>query len=142
MADYNGSDHSGYLNIELYLNGNYKSLIPTVDTEWQLGGGHVKAAGGQIMQFYEDGTFKSLTLAEDTQVVVHGVEAILAEGSEVQFYPSGAVRRVTITKQSDSFFWSAHWTYQGLSIAPFTTIDFRSDGSIRGLMRTGVYGNK
>jgi uncharacterized protein (UPF0276 family) len=142
MPNFDGSDHSGYLQIELYLNGNYKTLIPSVDTEWQLGGGHIKAAGGQLMQFYEDGTFKSLTLAENTPVVVHGVEAILVAGSEIQFYSSGAIRKITLAKQTESYFWSAHWSYQGLSVAPFTTIEFRTDGSVRGLIKTGLYDNK
>ena len=130
------NDHSGYQSIEYYLNGNYKSLVPTVDTEWLIGGGEIKVAAGHCVEFFETGTFKSLVLAEDTSVVVHGVSAQLAAGSEIQLYASGALRRITLAPQERGIlFGSENWDYQGLTIAPFTTIEFRPDGSIRSLLK-------
>lgn len=142
MSHYDSANSSGYLIIEHYLNGNYKSLKPTVDTEWQLGDNQIKAAGGQIVHFYEDGSFKSMTLAEDASILVHGVKALVAQGSEIHFYPSGAVRRITVARQSDSYFWSDHWSYHGLSVAPFTTLEFRTDGTVRAMIRSGVFNSK
>ncbi len=127
----NWVDNSGYTHIELWPNGNHKSFIPTIETEWKIGGEIVKVRANRIVKFFENGQLQLCTLCDDVVVTAHKVKVLVKYNTEFEMYDDGSVKKMTIGKQPAGFFRPKDWVYAGQTFHPGMTIEFAQDGKVK-----------
>ena len=130
MDSDNWSDFSGYSHLELYPNSNYKSFVPSLDTEYQVGTTIVKLKAGDPADFWENGNLTSCTVAEDTSLDAYGVQVRIAAKSKLEFFSTGQLRRITIGRQKGILNLRKTWTYRGRKYEPHSTLEFFENGDV------------
>ena len=137
------ADNSGYSHIELYPNGNYKSFVPEIDTEWAINDHHVKLKADVEVSFYPDGTLKKCVLCTDATLTFWGASVPIAADRTLEFHADGNVRRLTVARESGWRFWrSRTWTYRGKTYDPDTDLEFSDDGAVVASTRAGKRGDE
>lgn len=124
------ADSSGYSQVETYPNGNFRSFIPLVETEWRLGADDVKLCADHKVQFYENGNIKSFTLFEDVKIQCHGVRVKAQGGTFMEFFEDGRIKQITVGAQDNGFFRSKNWTYRDRIFEPGARIIFSPQGLV------------
>ncbi len=130
MESDNWSDFSGYSHLEMYPNNNYKSFVPHMDTEFQVGGTIVKLKAGNTADFWENGNLTSGTVAEDTSLDAYGVEVRIAARSKLELFSSGELRKITLGRQKGLLNLRKIWTYRGRKYTPDSTLEFSENGDV------------
>ncbi len=130
MESDNWSDFSGYTHLELYPNGRYKSFVPQVDTEFQVGTTVVKLKAGKPAEFWENGHLTRCTVAEDVSLDAYGVEVRILAKSKLEFFSDGQLRRITIGRQKGVLNLRKIWTYRGREYRPNSTLEFAENGDV------------
>lgn len=127
----NWTDHSGYTQIELYPNGEYKSFVPINETEWLIGKTHVKLRSETVIKFYEDGYIEFCFLVRPATLLVFGVPVIIAEDKVIEFHNDGNFRAFTVGCQKRGFLWMTKtWVYRGKTYEPGTSLEFSISGEV------------
>jgi len=126
----NWTDNSGYTHVELYPDGNYKSFVPEIDTEWVLDGVYVKLKATCVVKFFPNGNIERCVLGSETVLKVSEVRVLLSEGTNLEFHANGNVRSLTLAVQSRIPWRSKKWRYRGIVYDPRTKMEFADDGSV------------
>jgi hypothetical protein len=126
----NWSDFSGYDHLELYPNNNYKSFVPHMDTEFQVGGTIVKLKAGKKAEFWENGNLTCGTVAEDTSLEAFGVEVRILANSKLELFSEGGVHKITLGRQKGILNLRKIWNYRGKKYAPRSTLEFSESGEV------------
>ena len=130
MNSDNWSDFSGYTHIELYPNSKYKSFVPQVDTEFQVGTVIVKLKADNPAEFWENGNLTRCTVAEDVSLDAHGVEVRIMANSKLELFSDGQLRVVTIGRQKGILNVRKIWRYRGREYRPNSTLEFSENGDV------------
>ena len=130
MDSDNWSDFSGYTNLELYPNSKYKSFVPQVDTEFQVGPTIVKLKAGSPAEFWENGNLTRCTVAEDVSLDAHGVEVRILAKSTLELFSDGKLRVITIGRQRGVWNLRKIWRYRGQEYRPNSTLEFSENGNV------------
>lgn len=124
------SDFSGFTHLELYPNGNYKSFLPEVDTEFQVGTTIVKLKAGNPAEFWENGNLSRCTVAEDVSLDAYGMEVRILATSKLELFSDGQLRRITIGRQKGILNLRKNWRYRGREYRPYSTLEFSENGDV------------
>ncbi len=130
MDSDNWSDFSGYTHIELYPSSKYKSFVPQVDTEFQVGTAIVKLKADNPAEFWENGNLTRCTVAEDVSLDAHGVEVRIMANSKLELFSDGQLRMATIGRQKGILNLRKIWTYRGQEYRPNSTLEFSENGDV------------
>ncbi len=130
MDSDNWSDFSGYTHLELYPNSNYKSFVPQVDTEFQVGTTIVKLKADNPAEFWENGNLTRCTVAEVVSLDAYGVEVRILADSQSEWFSDGQLRMITIGRQKGIWNLRKIWKYRGREYRPNSTLEFSENGDI------------
>ena len=130
MDSDNWSDFSGYTHLELYPNSKYKSFVPQVDMEFQLGTIIVKLRAGDPAEFWENGNLTRCTIAEDVSLDAYGVEVRILARSKLELFSDGQLRTITIGRQKGLLNLRKTWRYRGREYRPNSTLEFSENGDV------------
>ncbi len=133
MDSDNWSDFSGYTNLELYPNNKYKSFVPQVDTEFQVGTSVVKLKAGNPAEFWENGNLTRCTVAEDVSLDAYGVEVRILAKSKLELFSDGQLRMITTGRQRGILNLRRIWRYRGGEYRPHSTLEFSENGDVVGV---------
>ncbi len=123
--------NSGYRELKIYPNGNYKSYIADIDSSLLILGVEVHLASGHLVEFYENGNVMSCVLARPAIVSIFGVKTGIKNETPLLFYEDGHVKKFTITNCDHKiFFREKKWKYHGRAFAFGTTIEMSQTGDI------------
>ncbi len=127
----NWTDNSGYTQLELYTNGQYKSFVPAIDTEWLVMDRNVLLLADKIIKFYESGGIQLCYLANPALLRVFDTPVRVLEEKPLEFYENGIFRKLTLAHQKRGFLgMEKNWLYKGKLLKPETTIEFSTTGAI------------
>jgi len=125
-------DNSGYSNIEYFPDGQYKSFVPEIDTEWIVLKTVVNLKAGKPVRFHENGNLRECHLNASTYLKFFGVRAKVSNNGPLTFHKNGNIRSLTLSVQPTWQPWSnGNWEYRGKVYRPQTTLEFFEDGSIK-----------